>query len=142
MNAITSQSPDAAPPSDDTGWPVAGLFLEALTNRDFPALTAYLQPNVRFRGLVPPGPFDTTGVDAAIDRFQHWFGGEDEFEVLEATAGRVGSRLYLRWRVRMHPPNTPDAARIAEQHVFATAGTRIESLDLLCSGWTAEHQPD
>lgn len=124
-------------PPVETGWPVAGLFLEALANRDFAALSACLAPDVHFRGLIPPGPFDTEGADAAENRFRHWFGGDDAFEVLDATAGRLGEKLYLRWRIRMHPKDS-GPARIAEQHVFASAGDRIDSLDLLCSGWNPE----
>ncbi|MFF2556446.1 nuclear transport factor 2 family protein [Nocardia sp. NPDC058058] len=123
-------------PETETGWPVAGLLLEALTRRDFTALSACLTPDVRFRGLIPPGPFDTAGAAAAETRFRNWFGGTDAFEVLDATAGRLGDKLYLRWRVRMI--DDAGQARIAEQHVFATAGDHIGALDLLCSGWNPE----
>ncbi|WP_330257701.1 hypothetical protein OG874_23625 [Nocardia sp. NBC_00565] len=91
------------------------------------------------RGLIPPGPFDTTGAEAANVGFEHWFGGADTFELLDTIAGRIGATLYLGRRIRMCPKDSPDAARIAEQHFFATAGNRIESIDLLCSGWNAEH---
>lgn len=138
MTTITRNPSDAASPSNGTGWLVAGIFLEALANRDFPAISRCLDPNVHFRGLIPPGPFDTTGTAAATDRFERWFGGEDTFEPLDATAGRLGEKLYLRWRIRMCSKDSSNGARIAEQHIFATATDRIESLDLLCSGWTAE----
>ncbi|MCU1646146.1 MAG: hypothetical protein JWN03_6421 [Nocardia sp.] len=126
-------------PTTETGWPVSGLFLEALANRDFSALSACLAPDVRFRGLIPPGPFDAEGAEATEARFRQWFGGGDTFEVLDATAGRLGSKLYLRWRIRMC--DADGAARVAEQHVFATATDRIKSLDLLCSGWNPESMP-
>ncbi|WP_258081184.1 hypothetical protein [Nocardia nova] len=38
----------------------------------------------------------------------------------------------------MRPIDTDAPARIAEQHIFAGAGDRIEAIDLLCSGWNPE----
>ena len=132
---------DAAPvldTRDGARWPVAGLFLEALARRDFTALAACLHPDVRFRALVPPGPFDLTGVTETMSCFRRWFDGDDHFEVVDASIGQVGTRLYLRWRVRMRSANDPDSWRVAEQHAFAGAGELIESLDLLCSGFHRE----
>jgi hypothetical protein len=41
--------------------------------------------------------------------------------------------VYLRWRF-----NTE--AGVVEQHAFATGGDRIESLDLMCSGFQVGEQ--
>ncbi len=119
-------------------WPVAGLFLDALTRRDFSAMADSLEHDVRFRALVPSGPFELTGAEDTAGRFERWFGGDDGFEIVDASIGQVGTCLYLRWRVRMHAASAPHAARLAEQHAFARAGQRIESLDLVCSGFHAE----
>ncbi|MEP6626256.1 MAG: nuclear transport factor 2 family protein [Acidimicrobiia bacterium] len=126
------RSPDA---HDRPGWSAAGLFLEALALRDFAAMGACLHPDLRFRALVPRGPFDTTGAEQALTRFRSWFDGPDDFEVVDASIGQVGTRIYLRWRVRMRSASDPGAVRLVEQHAFASAGDRIESLDLLCSGF-------
>jgi len=120
---------------DDARWPIAGLFLEALSHRDFTALASYMDPDINFRALIPPGPVSSTGASEAAQRFQGWFGGTDVFEVVDASIGQLGPRLYLRWRVRMHPQGHPDASRVAEQHAFATVGELIESIDLVCSGF-------
>jgi hypothetical protein len=124
---------------EDPGWTAAALFLDALTRRDFAAISASLDPNVCFRALIPPGPFTTVGAAAAGSHLQRWFGGEDSFEVIDATIGQIGSRIYLRWRVRMVSVDHPNRARVVEQHAFATATERIQSLDLLCSGFQTEH---
>jgi hypothetical protein len=116
-------------------WPNARLLLDALTRRDFDAMQELLDDGVRFRALVPGGPFELDTADATAARFRSWFGGEDEFEVLDTSIGEVASRLYARWRVRMCPPGRPEESRVAEQHVFATGTKRITSLDLLCSGF-------
>ena len=125
----------SAPAHQSTVWPIAGLLLDALTRRNFEAMQAVLDDDVRFRALVPSGPFQLDTAEAAAARFRSWFGGEDEFDVLDASVGEVGSRLYARWRVRMCPPGRPGESRVAEQHVFTTGTTRIASIDLLCSGF-------
>ena len=138
MNKTSPRPAAAVDARDGAQWPIAGLFLEALARRDFPALASCLDPDVRFRALVPPGPFEETGAAAAVSHFRRWFDGEDDFEVVDASIGQVGTRLYLRWRVRMRSMSNPGSGRLVEQHVFATAGERIESLDLLCSGFQSE----
>ena len=84
----------------------------------------------------PPGPFDALGPAATIDRFRGWFGGPDDFAVVDAGHERRGDKLALHWLVRMRPTHDPGAARIAEQRAFlTTAQDRITTIDLLCSGW-------
>ena len=117
-------------------WSTAGRFLEAFTRRDYDALASCLDPDVALRALVPRGPIAATGADAVRDRIAGWFGGADEFELVDAAIGQVGARTYLRWRVRMWNPTT--GSRIAEQHVFTRGTDRFDTLDLLCSGFHAE----
>ncbi|MFJ2836429.1 nuclear transport factor 2 family protein [Nocardia sp. NPDC087230] len=123
-------------PPKSTESPVADAFLAALIRRDFTAMTACLAPEVRLHGLIPPGPFDALGPAATIDRFRGWFGGPDDFAVVDAGHERRGDKLALHWLVRMRPTHDPGAARIAEQRAFlTTAQDRITTIDLLCSGW-------
>jgi hypothetical protein len=131
------ESTDARP-SREARWPVAGELLDAFTRRDFDGVGSCLSPDLRFRALIPPGPFEVHGPDEAVARLRTWFGGEDGFEVLDASIGQLGPRLYLRWRVRMWPAGDPASSRVAEQHVFVTVRGLVESLDLLCSGFQAE----
>ncbi|MFE3026223.1 nuclear transport factor 2 family protein [Nocardia tengchongensis] len=119
----------------ESAWPAAGLLLDSLVRRDFPAMAACFGPQVRLRALVPPGPFELTGPESVAGKFESWFGGTDEFEVLDAAIGQVGAKVYLRWRVHMHAAGAP--GRTAEQHLFVTVSDRIDALDLLCSGWQA-----
>jgi hypothetical protein len=125
---------DTSPPR----WSVGGLFIDALGRRDFDAMADCLDPDVRFRGLIPPGPFEVTGAEQVEVRFRRWFGGLDQLEIVDATLGDIGPKLYLRWRVAMTPTGDgepPGPARLVEQHVFATIDQRIVALDLLCSGF-------
>ncbi|MCW2755297.1 MAG: hypothetical protein JWQ32_2708 [Marmoricola sp.] len=128
--------------TDETqGWPIVGLLLDALTRRDFDAFGDCLATDVRFRALVPRGPFELRSATETADRFRTWFGGTETFEVIDASVGQLGTRLYARWRIRMFPPGDPESARVAEQHLFTTGTDRIESIDLLCSGFHPECVP-
>lgn len=119
-------------------WSVGGLFIDALRRRDFAAMAECLDPEVRFRGLVPPGPFEVVGPDAVMTLFRTWFEGPDELHLVDATIGEIGLKLYLRWRVTM--TSAVEASRYVEQHVFATIDERIVGLDLLCSGFAPSPQ--
>lgn len=130
LPAATGQLPPAPM------WSVGGRFVDALCARDFDAMAACLDASVRFRGLIPPGPFEVVGPDAVMTLFRRWFGGPDVFEMLDATVGEVGPKLYLRWRVTMTPASPAAPTRLAEQHLFVTIDRRIVALDLLCSGFS------
>ena len=119
-----------------TALPAAAHLLDALSRRDFAAFAGCLSPTVRFRALVPKGPFELTGSAEVAAKFDQWFGGDDAFEVVDASIGSIGTRTYLRWRVRMTASD--GAARIAEQHVFASGASELDALDLLCSGFHAD----
>jgi hypothetical protein len=117
-------------------WAVGGRFVDTLARRDFDDLAGCLDPAVRFRGLVPSGPFEVVGPEEVVARFRRWFGGPDDFEVVDATLGEVGPKLYMRWRVAMASASADGPARVAEQHLFATIDGSVVSLDLLCSGFS------
>jgi hypothetical protein len=123
---------------EKTAWPLVGLLLDALTHRDFDAMQSLFAADVRFRALIPPGTFELHTANEAAATFRSWFGGEDEFEILDASLGHVGTRLYARWLARMSPPGRPAESRTAEQHVFTTGTECIETIDLLCSGFQKE----
>lgn len=130
-----------------TQWPIAGLFLDALTRRDFEALAACLAPDVRMRAVTPLRELDLHGQDEVSDRFRMWFGDAPEFGMVDASIGGVGSRAYLSWRIQTHGRGGTPVTEVVEQHVFlgcATAATegappvaqpRISAIDLLCSGF-------
>ena len=127
--------------STSARWAVGGLFLEALAGRDFGGLAATLGPSVRFRALLPPGPVRGQGPDGVVDAFRSWFGGAEDFELVDATVGEVGGRLHLSWRIRLRPApfGIGEGWHVIEQQGYADATDSIGSLDLLCSGFHAEH---
>ena len=111
-------------------------FLESLARRDFDGIAGCLAPDVRFRALLPPRDVDVTGPGPALAEFRRWFGDEAErLELVESTAEEVGGLLYLRWRIRLTLADDPGTSRTVEQHAYATAGDRFETMSLLCSGF-------
>jgi ketosteroid isomerase-like protein len=133
-SSANSPSIPAAPPLA-----VGGVFVDALRRRDFEAMAACLAPDVRFRALLPRRDVDVVGPDAAIAEFRRWFGDESErCDLLDATVGAAGPRLYMSWRVRMtrlEHAGPDSGARIAEQHAYANGDDTLTTFSLLCSGF-------
>jgi len=122
-------------------WSVGGLFLEALAARDFTRMADCLDPNATMRALLPYGPDEFHGATRIVETFRLWFGAATGFEVLDGTVGEIGSRLHVAWRLRARPtPWGDDDWHVIEQQVYVRAVERIESLDLLCSGFMPASQ--
>lgn len=126
-------------------WSVGGTFLEALATRDYERMATTLGPNIRFRALLPPGPMQWQGPPQVAEAFRSWFGGADDFELIDATVGEIGGRLHLSWRIRVRPAPFGIGAgwHVIEQHGYADATDLISTLDLLCSGFHTDdaHTP-
>jgi hypothetical protein len=91
------------------------------------------------RALLPPGLTECEGAAQIVDNLRGWFGGAEEFEVLDGTVGEVGGRLHVAWRLRLRPtPWGDDTWHVIEQQAYLHAGERIDAIDLMCSGF----QPD
>jgi hypothetical protein len=118
----------------------AGSFLEALAAQDFARLGGSLAADAYLRALLPSGLREWTGADAIADRFAHWFGDTQDFDLVEATVGEVGGRLHLHWRLRLRAERLGAGWFTVEQQVYADAGEsgRIARLDLLCTGYRPE----
>jgi hypothetical protein len=124
-----------------TRWSVAGLLLETLAARDFVQLADCFEPAATMRALLPPGLSEFHGAAQIVESLQGWFGGAEEFEVLDGTVGEVGGRLHVAWRLRLRPtPWGDDAWHVIEQQAYLRAGERIDSIDLLCSGFQPDNQ--
>jgi hypothetical protein len=119
---------------------VAGAFLEGLATRDFERLGSALCDEVHLRALLPPGLFEWDGPDDVKAAFVRWFGDAQQFELVDAVVGEVGSRLHLRWRVRLQAERLGGRWFVVEQQAYADtdASDRIQHLSLLCSGYCPE----
>lgn len=127
-------------PQPSARWSVGGVFLEALTTRDYEQMAATLSADVRFRAMLPRGPMDWTGADEVAGVFTSWFGEADDFELIDATVGEIGGRLHLSWRLRVRPApfGIGDGWHVIEQQAYADAVDTIDTLDLLCSGFRSD----
>ena len=109
-------------------------FVAALAERNFDRLAGTLAPDVQLRALIPPGPVQLSGAEAAAARFATWFGNSDRLELIHSGSDEVGDRLHVFYRLRVDRPGDP--WRIIEQHLFCAFDDRgITALDLVCSGF-------
>jgi hypothetical protein len=119
-----------------TRWSIGGLLLEALAARDFARMSECFEPEATMRALLPPGLAEYQGSTQIVESLRSWFGDADEFEILDGTVGEVGGRLHVAWRLRLRPtPWGDDHWHVIEQQAYLRAGDRIDTIDLLCSGF-------
>jgi SnoaL-like protein len=131
---------DASPSAPQ--FAVAGLLLEAFAAHDFDRLATALDDHASLSALLPRGFDEWNGAAGIRSAFEQWFGDVDEFEVADASVGQVGSRLQLRWRVRVRGgPRFGDEAMVVEQYLYADTAPngRVRHMSLLCSGFCPEH---
>jgi hypothetical protein len=130
-------------PPDEPQFAAAGLFLEKLVAGAFDQLAVALEPGAMLRALLPRGYREWEGCEAVCDAFAGWFGGMDEYGVLDASVGLVGTRLQLSWRLRVRGERLGPRAFVVDQQAYADDGPtgRLQSLSLVCSGFCREH-PD
>jgi hypothetical protein len=120
-------------------WSAGGQLLETLAARDFDRMPDCFEADATMRAMLPSGPTEFHGATQIVENLRIWFGGADEFEVLNGTMDQIGGRPHVTWRLRLHPtPWGDDAWHVIEQQAYLHTGERIASIDLLCSGF----QPD
>jgi hypothetical protein len=119
---------------------IASGFLDGLTARHYTKLAAALDPDARFRAMLPGGPSEWHGPTEIADTFRGWFGSADDFEVLGTVVGDVAGRVQMTWRFRLRPApfDVGEGWHLIEQHAFADLSGAIVALDLVCSGFRAE----
>ena len=115
---------------------VGEALLEALCARAFDRVEGILAPDIRMRTLLPSGHHDYAGAGEATAAFTDWFGGADDFEVVQAGANEVAeARLHLSYRFRLRRPRAVHT-EVVEQHAFCKVlDGRIVTIDLVCSGF-------
>ena len=112
-------------------------FLELLAARDFERLVASLTSDAHARFLLPHGLEEYDGRDAIVARIRSWFGSASLFDLAASTEDQVGMRHRISWRFNV----VRDGSRqVIEQVVYLDLGRQgVERIDLLCSGFLAEH---
>jgi hypothetical protein len=119
------------------------VFLERLATFDFNQLGAALEEDATLRALLPRRFREWEGREAVCEAFTGMLGGMDEYAVLDATVGLIGTRLQLAWRLRVRGGRLGPEAFVVEQQAYADTGPsgRIQYMSLVCSGFCKE-QPD
>jgi hypothetical protein len=130
------QLPTANNAARPTGSLVATSLVDALVNRDFAKMVDCFEPDATMRALLPRGPAQYQGAAQIVEAFRFWFGGARGFEVVDTTVEEVGSRVHLSWQLQVdQTPRGATGWHVIEQHVYVSAGERVSSLDLLCTGF-------
>jgi SnoaL-like domain len=112
----------------------AAALVAALAERDFGRLADTLAPDVRMRALIPPGPVEASGADAAAARFSAWFGGAEELVLVRSGSDVVADRVHVFYTLRTKKPG--EAWKIVEQHLLCSLENgHIAALDLVCTGF-------
>lgn len=130
-------------PHTEPQFAAAGLFLEKLAAGDFDQLAVALETDAVLRALLPRRYREWEGRQAVCDAFAELFGGMDEYAVLDATVGLIGTRLQLSFRLHVRGGRLGPHDYVVEQEGYADAGPtgRLQSISLVCSGFCREH-PD
>jgi len=112
-------------------------LIAALAERDFARLAGILTPDVRMRALIPPGPVEVSGAEAAAAKFSTWFGNADTLELIRSGSDTVADRQHVFYRLRVKKPG--DIPKLVEQHLLcAREGDRINAIDLVCTGFRTD----
>lgn len=120
--------------------PILSSFVERLVARDFDGLAACLDPDVRLRAIIPPGPEEHHGRAAATGRFADWFADAVSFELVEHRIEPFVDRWLVTYGIAL---DEGDGPRRVEQHLFCDLGAElIERIDLLCSGFRSVRLPE
>ncbi len=115
-------------------------LLAALSSRDFAAFARCLAPAAEARLSLPRGPEVQSGRHDIARRFEGWFAGATDFEVLDIGCEPVGPRYRLNWRFRLSRNGA--SREVIEQVAFADYGPDgITEINLLCSGFLPDQQP-
>jgi hypothetical protein len=113
--------------------PQAAALAAAVAGRDRAPLAAAVTGTVRLRALLPGGPIEEHGRDAVVARFGRWFADMDTVEVVEAGGQQLPGRLLIHYRLDLARRGTRWTC--TQTLVCKTAGGRLATIDLLCSGF-------
>jgi hypothetical protein len=115
------------------------VFVEALGRRDFRMVEQCFVQDLRFRALVPPGLRETADASGAVEHLHSWFGGADHFELFRSEVESTADRARFRYQIRLHDE---DGWSVIDQSGYTDGANRIESLDLVCSGFRPAEPPE
>lgn len=108
-------------------------WVAAISRRDFDRLEGLLDPEVRFRALIPRGLREAGDPIGAVAWLRDWFGAADVYAMRSTDIALVGDRVRVTYRVDVHEDGE---WLTVEQTMVGTGGTRgFARVDILCSGF-------
>jgi len=114
-------------------------WLAAFTVRDFDQLERLLDPEVRFRALIPHGLREASRAVDAVRFLRGWFGESDVFVVRFAEVDRVSDRIRAHDRVDVHEDG---GWYTVDQTLYGVArADLLTDVALACSGFRAIDTP-
>ncbi len=107
-------------------------WLAAVRVRDFDRLERLLDPEVRFRALIPRGLREASRAVDAVRFLRAWFAECDVFIVRSAEVDQVSDRIRVHYRVDVHEEG---AWSTVDQTLYAAArADLLTDVTLACSG--------
>jgi TusA-related sulfurtransferase len=135
VGCMTGTDAEAGPMTMDRAIRRVGeAFVDALARRDLEGLGALVADDVRFRLLLPAGAQGHVGGENTLARFVGWFWEADELRLVASRVQPIAGRLALSYRFHLRDD---EGWQAIEQHVVGDVDGqgRLETLDLLCSGF-------
>jgi hypothetical protein len=106
---------------------------ESIAARDYAAIAARFDADVRFRALTPNTTYGLFGPRCVAETFKLWFGASPEVELLTSEIDRLGDRIHVSYRVRAQEDGV---SCIVEQHAYCRLRDGlIADMSLICSGY-------
>ncbi|MET0148829.1 MAG: nuclear transport factor 2 family protein [Acidimicrobiales bacterium] len=136
--------PVPAAPLDGPMAAATQTFFEGLAAQDFELVASTFSDEVHMRALLPGELREFDGVAKVGAAFARWFGNTEAYEIVDTSAGVIGTRLCLRWRVRLQAERLGPGWFVVEQESYADLDddNRVRGLSLLCSGYLPERPDD
>jgi hypothetical protein len=111
-------------------------FVDALVRLDFEGMETTLEPNVKFRALVPGEFINVSTASEAVGCFRRWLGDKTDLELLHFKSGTLIDRLLVEYGFRLRRKNQP---YLVEQRICATVENgKLAVMDMVCSGLRPE----
>ena len=120
--------------------PRAASIAAVVACRDGGRLGATLTDTVRLRALLPGGAVESHGRDAVVARFAGWFADFDTVELVDVAGEPVADRLLVHYRLGLRQGKTRWTC--TQTLICKTAGERLATVDLLCSGFRENNETE
>lgn len=114
-------------------------FLQALMVRDFDRMGKLLDPQIRFRALLPEMVREGATAEETLSWLRRCFGGWEVFNLAQCSVDQLGDRLHLAYRAQASDQD--GWKEVAQQLSCIIEQGVITDMALLCSGFRPLPEP-